>query len=578
MPGRGKQGKTRSIKGYLLLGGIGGSCLLLLLLLGFGGYIILQYRYIYKKEYAALTADYAQQLERDLGSMEAYIKNIYGNNVHYQMLKRSQITESQWMLAAYYLNNSFCSKADNLDYFGGIFYYDRDWDFLYSEFSGYPYSGDSYRLNGAVKENIRAHMEDRMPCRLFMEYEGETYLMYLLGDRGKILGYTVNLSRYFPIREDTQMILSDGEGRLVFWQGDILPDENVTVEKLRRNVQGAGLGWMVSEERLKDLELTMLMIHKNDKLVFWRQTEFWLLLILVPAFAFVILWNVYQFVMQIIYQPIDHFVHRLTEMKKDGETDCGKGGGKESRLKEIRVINEKLDELIAEMGRLEQEKYKKEKEADAALLQYYQLQVRPHFFLNCLNIVASLLNENDMDTVKTMIFAVSKHFRYVFQDTDSQVTLEEEMEEVRAYCDIYMIKNAVPILLQTELEEETRTARIPILTVQTFVENSIKYAANRGRVLSVSISADRIEDEGEGYLRVRISDNGEGYRLEQLERLGEPVTEFQYHSEHVGIDNIKYRIYLIYGEKAKLYFYNSPGGGAVAEILLPWEEYEHTDH
>ena len=96
--------------------------------------------------------------------------------------------------------------------------------------------------------------------------------------------------------------------------------------------------------------------------------------------------------------------------------------GKENQLEEIRLINEKLDELITEMGKLEQERYEKEKEANAALLQYYQLQVRPHFFLNCLNIVASLLNENDVDTVKTMIYAVSRHFRYVFQDSDSLVT------------------------------------------------------------------------------------------------------------------------------------------------------------
>ena len=113
--------------------------------------------------------------------------------------------------------------------------------------------------------------------------------------------------------------------------------------------------------------------------------------------------------------------------------------GGESQLEEICLINEKLDELIAEMRQLEQDKYKKEKEADAALLQYYQLQVSPHFFLNCLNIIASLLHEQDVETVNTMIYSVSRHFRYVFQDYNSQVLLEEELEEVSAYCNIYII-------------------------------------------------------------------------------------------------------------------------------------------
>lgn len=156
--------------------------------------------------------------------------------------------------------------------------------------------------------------------------------------------------------------------------------------------------------------LQLMLVHKDEKLAFWNQPEFWLLFILIPLAAFAVLWNVYRFVKKIIYQPIDHFVHRLTEMKR-GETPENSGEAKEkNQLEEIRLINDKLDELIAEMGQLEQEKYKKEKEANATLLQYYQLQVRPHFFLNCLNIIASLLNENDVNTVRTMIFAVSRAF------------------------------------------------------------------------------------------------------------------------------------------------------------------------
>ena len=566
--------KNGSIKRYLFIGGIGGSVLLLLLLMCFGGYIILQYRHVYKRDHAAMTSDYAQQLARDIGSMEAYVKNLYGNNVHYQMLKRPQITESQWMLAAYYLNNNFSTKADNLDYFGGVFYYDQDWDSLHSEFSSYPFAGDSYRLNQAIKGEVRAHTGEKMPYEEIMTYEGETYLLYLLGDRGKLLGYTVNLSVYFVLRENMQLIISDMQGNILANLGEPLLDGQTIAEKLRNDTDNAGLTYMISREAVEGQELQVMLIHKDEKLAFWNQAEFWLLFILIPLTAFAVLWNVYRFVKRIIYQPIDHFVHRLTEMKRGEASENFGYAGKESQLEEIRLINEKLDELIAEMGQLEQEKYKKEKEANAALLQYYQLQIRPHFFLNCLNIVASLLNENDVDTVKTMIFAVSRHFRYVFQDSDSLVTLAEEIEEVKAYCNIYIIKNAMPILLQINLEEETESCKIPILCVQTFVENSVKYAVNKSRVLSISITADRIEDDGKWYTRIHITDNGEGYRPEQLEQLNRPVTEFQYHSMQVGVDNIKYRIYLLYGDKAKLYFYNSPAGGAVTEILLPQVMFE----
>ncbi len=510
--------------------------------------------------------------------LESYIKNIYSDNVHYQILKRPQITESQWMQATYYLNNNFRAKAGILDYFGGVFYYDEKWNSLRSEFSNYPYEGDSYRLNQLVKEVVRPLTGERMPCRAVMTYEEETYLVYVLGDHGKQLGYLINLSRYFAERENMQLVIADLAGNILVSQGAGILDGDSAACEIARKGQNSGFTCMISKENVSGQDLQILLVHQDKQLAFWNRIEFWLLFILIPFMAFAVLWNVYRFVRRIIYQPIDHFVHRLTEMKMEELPENFGDTGGESQLEEIRLINEKLDELIAEMRQLEQDKYKKEKEADAALLQYYQLQVSPHFFLNCLNIIASLLHEQDVETVNTMIYSVSRHFRYVFQDYNSQVLLEEELEEVSAYCNIYIIKNSVPLLLQQQVSEETKSYEVPILCIQTFVENSIKYAVSKDRVLSVTIRANRIKDEGRAYLRICIMDNGEGYRPEVLEQLNRPVKEFQYHSRHVGVDNIKYRIFLLYGEKAKLYFYNSPAGGAVTEMLLPQEENESADY
>lgn len=570
--------KKRSIKGYLLAGGIGGSSLLLVLFLVFGGYIIGQYGNAYEKEHEIMAADYAHGLSHDIDMMESYVNSIYGNNVHYQMLKRPQITESQWMQATYYLNNNFRAKADTLDYFGGVFYYDENWDSLRSEFSGYPYEGDSYRLNQVIRQEMRTHVSDKMPCKIIVTYEEETYLLYVLGDHGKLLGYLINLSRYFVPREDMQFVIADLAGNILSNQGDrILGDDSIMAE-IEKDTNKSGFTYVLSRKNVENQELQVILIHRDEKLAFWNRMEFWLLFILIPCISFVALGNVYRFVKRIIYQPIDHFIHRLTEMKK-GELTNDFGVVRErEQLEEICLINEKLDELIAEMRQLEQDNYRKEKEANAALLQYYQIQVSPHFFLNCLNIMASLLDEQDVGTVKTMIYSVSSHFRYVFQDYNSQVALEEEIDEVNAYCNIYMIKNALPLLLQVQASDEVKNYKVPILCIQTFVENSIKYAKRRDQVLSIMIKADRIEDAGKVYIRINISDNGAGYLPEELEQLNRPVREFQYHSSHVGVDNIKYRIFLLYGERARLYFYNSPAGGAVTEILLPQEEHESADH
>ena len=114
-----------------------------------------------------------------------------------------------------------------------------------------------------------------------------------------------------------QLVISDGEGNILVNQGDMLLEEEAIAQKLRSNTERAGLMYMISRKDLEGENLRILLVHKDEKLAFWNQMEFWLLFILIPLTAFAVLWNVYRFVKRIIYQPIDHFVHRLTEMKKE---------------------------------------------------------------------------------------------------------------------------------------------------------------------------------------------------------------------------------------------------------------------
>lgn len=255
------KGKRHSIKGYLMAGGIGGSFLLLALLMIFGGYIIAQYRRIYEREHEILTSDYAHKLGHDIDLLESYIKNIYSDNVHYQILKRPQITESQWMQATYYLNNNFRAKAGILDYFGGVFYYDEKWNSLRSEFSNYPYEGDSYRLNQLVKEVVRPLTGERMPCRAVMTYEEETYLVYVLGDHGKQLGYLINLSRYFAQRENMQLVIADLAGNILVSQGVGILDGDSAACEIARKGQNSGFTCMISKENVSGQDLQILLVH-----------------------------------------------------------------------------------------------------------------------------------------------------------------------------------------------------------------------------------------------------------------------------------------------------------------------------
>ncbi|MCR5032370.1 MAG: histidine kinase [Lachnospiraceae bacterium] len=602
----GEYKRSRTLKQYLLTMGIMLSGVLLGSLLLFGFMLFRQYRTAYEKEYELLTTGYAQELSKDIQAIENYVKNQYSGNVHYQKLKQKQLTESEWILATYYLENSFIGEVEHLDYFGGVFYYDLDLHSLRSSYTNQT-DVDVYELNLKLKDILQVKVPIHGIMKDVLTVGEDIYLLYVIGDTGDYLGYVLKLSGYYNVPEDSQVIILGKDGQVLLKQGN----EIITDERMELMLEGSTFTWrmiyIVSRKFIENTDLELIFALKDENLVFWNTPEFWLVFILVPLLALVLIWHLGRLINRIMYQPIEHFLDRLEEFRQPegteaaedtdaenavtrsevikGITKAGKKKGttktviNRTELEEIRRINERMDELIVEMQTLEQEKYAREKEANAALLQYYQLQVRPHFFLNCLNIIDSLMKDGDVETVNQMIFAVSRHFRYVFQDSDSLVTIGEELEEVVSYCNIYQIRYQKPVLLQKQVEEAYENFRVPILCLQTFTENSVKYAASSERVLSISIKVHEVDVDGVRFLRIYYCDNGEGYPQERLDELNKPVKEFQYNSRQVGIDNLKYRLYLLFGENVKLFFYNNVAGGAATELLLPMDvNYERIDH
>lgn len=64
-----------------------------------------------------------------------------------------------------------------------------------------------------------------------------------------------------------------------------------------------------------------------------------------------------------------------------------------------------------------------------------------------------------------------------------------------------------------------------------------------------------------------ISNNGPAFPDFILQEAAEPEPQI-YRSQHVGINNIRYRLHLLYGETAALSLYNS-AGLPCAELFLP---------
>ncbi len=220
---------------------------------------------------------------------------------------------------------------------------------------------------------------------------------------------------------------------------------------------------------------------------------------------------------------------------------------------------------------LQNERNKKEQAREHALLQYFQLQTRSHFFLNCLKSLYSMLENEEHVRMKNMILSFSSHLRYVFHDTLSLVSLEDEQKETNDYHRIISMDSSILLILEEEIPSELLSYQVPPLTIQTFLENSYQYSGTKDAPLLFTVQAQTVPYHDRMYLQIRCSDNGRGYDPSVLEKINGEVDD-DFDQYHVGINNLKRRMAILYKNDFHMAFYNQPGGGACSVIYVPATE------
>ena len=105
-------------------------------------------------------------------------------------------------------------------------------------------------------------------------------------------------------------------------------------------------------------------------------------------------------------------------------------------------------------------------------LQALQARIRPHFFFNSLNTVASLITI-DPDKAEAMLVDLSSLFRVVLKDQDSNVPLQQELELGRRYLNIEQVRLGERMQLEWQLPENIPGLQVPQLLLQPLLENAV---------------------------------------------------------------------------------------------------------
>jgi|AntAceMinimDraft_7_1070363.scaffolds.fasta_scaffold03293_3 two-component system sensor histidine kinase YesM len=248
----------------------------------------------------------------------------------------------------------------------------------------------------------------------------------------------------------------------------------------------------------------------------------------------------------------------------------------------VDVPNDEIEALsIAYQNVLERLKHTLEEEKQIMMLQkdaqydLLQAQVNPHFLFNVLNVISNKgLMVND-ESICEICGNLADMLRYSTNVVEKYATIEQEIEYVEKYLNILRSRYEHKLEFNVECDALIKGIIIPKITLQQFVENSIKHAfKNTSRVMKIELIG-KVTDAG---WSIVIKDNGCGFPEKVLKdinhqfesiksKMSNPTGNIELEIGGMGFANIFARMYLLYGGEMDFLIVNNDVGASV-EIIV----------
>ncbi|MBB6734726.1 cache domain-containing sensor histidine kinase [Cohnella zeiphila] len=215
----------------------------------------------------------------------------------------------------------------------------------------------------------------------------------------------------------------------------------------------------------------------------------------------------------------------------------------------------KLLHRIEELYESLRVQYRKQKEAEIGAL---QAMINPHFLYNTLDQLNWMAIKDGNDGISRVLELTGRMLRIGLSNGKSLIPLSEELELCECYMRIQQIRLGDRIRYAMDVPEETMGLLVPKMTLQPFIENSIRHGFHGRKSGEIAIRCRKEE----GGLRIVIEDDGRGLPSE-ADRLPSR-TRGGY-----GLRNVRERLSAFFGNGAQLAISNRTEGGTLVTLLIP---------
>lgn len=268
----------------------------------------------------------------------------------------------------------------------------------------------------------------------------------------------------------------------------------------------------------------------------------------------------------ITYKISSVFSKRITDISKQMTLFQNENIGLNTRLNdvhqdEIGYLARSFNEMTDKVSSLIRDVYQANIDKKESELKALQAHINPHFLYNSLSAISRLASLGDAENVDYMVHSLSKFYRMTLNNGKSTLSISGEIEQIKAYLDIYRIRKRNFFNVYFRVDENV--AEYPTLKVllQPFVENIFMHAVfNREKPINIIISVEKNVNS----IIFSIIDDGIGMKKEKTENITNVESSSSY-----GIKNVNERIRLQYGAEYGVRIFSSYGIGTVVTITIP---------
>ncbi|MGD2119174.1 MAG: histidine kinase [Chromatiales bacterium] len=174
---------------------------------------------------------------------------------------------------------------------------------------------------------------------------------------------------------------------------------------------------------------------------------------------------------------------------------------------------------------------------DNARFDALQARIRPHFLFNSMNTIAHLTRTDPL-MAERVVEDLSDLFRATLSNSNSAVTLGDEIELAKGYLNIEKMRLGERLDFRLELDAVPQDALLPPLTLQPLLENAVYHgiepAANGG------------------YVRIHALTEQDQIKLEIINNCEAEANSSHRHGNHMAMENIQQRLNSYFAGQASL--------------------------